>query len=253
MSMSQKKMCCPKEGMLQVSEGRPQTRRCKGRIKCVVCSQSHVTLMCPDLAVNKANPELQERGGTQSRTKEQSLANQTSTHVFLQTLRVRSDPILSQTAEELGLQPKRQEKIVHCLFGGIEKERLTVVMTSPSAMFLWLDSEGQEVVFRHKRVVFGLNSSPFLLAATLEYHLAQCLREHCESESAYSKDTIKRLQHSFYVDNCVTSLPDEKSTTEFIQESVAIMAKGQFDLRGWERTHFGEASDETINLALFLA
>ncbi|XP_072389366.1 uncharacterized protein [Diabrotica undecimpunctata] len=36
--------------------------------------------------------------------------------------------------------------------------------------FLWVDTEGQTVVFRHKRVVFGVNSSPFLLGMTLEYH-----------------------------------------------------------------------------------
>ncbi|KAJ8974578.1 hypothetical protein NQ317_014783 [Molorchus minor] len=37
--------------------------------------------------------------------------------------------------------------------------------------FLWLTDEGQIKIFRHKRVVFGVSSSPFLLGATIDLHL----------------------------------------------------------------------------------
>ncbi|XP_072389367.1 uncharacterized protein [Diabrotica undecimpunctata] len=53
---------------------------------------------------------------------------------------------------------------------------------------------------------------------------------------------MKRLSQSFYVDNCVTSLPDEEMVSRFITESVAIMAEGQFELRGWERRRNAEVS-----------
>lgn len=110
--------------------------------------------------------------------------------------------------------------------------------------FLWVDSQGHQINFRHRRVVFGLNSSPFLLGATLEYHLEQSLKR-CDTQAAehlvYSRDTLQKLKRSFYVDNCVTSLPDEESVTKFIKESTAVMAEGKFDLRGWERTHCSES------------
>ncbi|XP_072375507.1 uncharacterized protein [Diabrotica undecimpunctata] len=108
--------------------------------------------------------------------------------------------------------------------------------------FLWVDTEGQTVVFSHKRVVFGVNSSPFLLGMTLEYHLARYLEKGSTSESLYTLDVVKRLSQSFYVDNCVTSLPDEEMVSRFITESVAVMAEGQFELRGWERTRNAEVS-----------
>ncbi|KAJ8962702.1 hypothetical protein NQ318_001099 [Aromia moschata] len=109
--------------------------------------------------------------------------------------------------------------------------------------FLWVDDKGDEVVFCHKRVVFGLNSSPFLLGATLEYHLAQCLKKCNEAEATYGRDTVERLSHSFYVDNCVTSLPNEDFVTRFITEAVDIMAEGHFELRGWERSQNGGPGD----------
>lgn len=102
--------------------------------------------------------------------------------------------------------------------------------------FLWINSEGQEVTFRHKRVVFGLSSSPFLLAATLEYHSKQSKGKCDNSETLYSKDTIDKLLQSFYVDNCVSSLPSDQLVHSFIQEATIVMAGGQFELRGWERT-----------------
>ena len=39
--------------------------------------------------------------------------------------------------------------------------------------FLWWEDPEQKIIqeFRHKRVVFGVNCSPFLLAAVLEHHL----------------------------------------------------------------------------------
>lgn len=102
--------------------------------------------------------------------------------------------------------------------------------------FLWMDTQGQEVVFRHKRVVFGLISSPFLLGACLEYHLTCALNSLLEKAAPYSSETINRLRRSFYVDNCVTSLGNDDAVSQFIKEARAIMSEGQFDLRGWERT-----------------
>lgn len=100
--------------------------------------------------------------------------------------------------------------------------------------FLWVDSEGNEIIYRHKRVVFGIRSSPFLLGATLEYHINQGLKE-CSLE--FSKQTLERLSKSFYVDNCVCSVPDEESLITFRREATTFLEKALFDLRGWEFSH----------------
>ncbi|XP_050298613.1 uncharacterized protein LOC126737669 isoform X1 [Anthonomus grandis grandis] len=100
--------------------------------------------------------------------------------------------------------------------------------------FLWRDKNGQEIIFRHRRVVFGINSSPFLLGASLEYHLSK-MSEKCES-MAVSKDIVVKLSKAFYVDNCVTSVANEEDLESFVKGSIMIMAEGRFDLRGWEYT-----------------
>ena len=100
--------------------------------------------------------------------------------------------------------------------------------------FLWVDSQEKERIFRHKRVVFGVNSSPFLLGATIEYHLLLCL-DKCESGGTFfSKETILQLLNSFYVDNCVTSVSNGEILQKFMKESIMVMNEGKFDLRGWE-------------------
>ncbi|XP_050516071.1 uncharacterized protein LOC114341344 [Diabrotica virgifera virgifera] len=100
--------------------------------------------------------------------------------------------------------------------------------------FLWLNDNGEEIVLRHKRVVFGVNCSPFLLGATIDYHLSKCL-ENCSLPNAkYSQETIERLAKSFYVDNCICSMTNRESLNTFIREAVSAMSDAQFDLRGWE-------------------
>ncbi|XP_031337212.1 uncharacterized protein LOC116166396 [Photinus pyralis] len=102
--------------------------------------------------------------------------------------------------------------------------------------FLWYDKENNLKVFRHRRVVFGITSSPFLLGASLEYHLSKFVKEY-DSKYAFAKETAKKLSNSFYVDNCVTSVSNERELETFIKEAIIIMTEGKFDLRGWEYTH----------------
>lgn len=97
--------------------------------------------------------------------------------------------------------------------------------------FLWQDEDGREIVYRHKRVVFGVCCSPYLLGMTINYHLEKvAAQEPC----LYSSSTLNRLQSSFYVDNCVTSVKDAAELSIFIREATSVMAEGKFDLRGWE-------------------
>ena len=103
--------------------------------------------------------------------------------------------------------------------------------------FLWYRN-GKLVVFRHKRVVFGLTCSPFILGAVLEYHFLNVARAVTEKYySHWSKEIIKRLSKSFYVDNCTTSVKSTAELNKFISVSKDVMKQGGFDLRGWEYTH----------------
>jgi len=102
--------------------------------------------------------------------------------------------------------------------------------------FLWVTKDGKKRVFRHRRVVFGVCASPFLLGATLKYHLEKILSECERNESGYSKKLMKKLMDSFYVDNCVTSVENEVELKTFIQQSTKALEEGAFEIRGWEYT-----------------
>ncbi|GBM14563.1 hypothetical protein AVEN_105691-1 [Araneus ventricosus] len=82
--------------------------------------------------------------------------------------------------------------------------------------------------YGHKRVVFGISSSPFLLGATLELHL--------KNAPDHLKETAQQLMRSFYVDNCVFSVNTKKELARFISESQALLSTAKFELRGWEHS-----------------
>lgn len=90
--------------------------------------------------------------------------------------------------------------------------------------FLWY-KDGRIIVLRHCRVVFGISSSPFLLAATLNHHFKGVEPEF--------QQTATLLQNSIYVDNCVVSVDTKKERDTFMRESTKICAEAEFNLRGW--------------------
>ena len=102
--------------------------------------------------------------------------------------------------------------------------------------FLWWSKSylKRTIVYRHRRVLFGINSSPFLLGATIEYHLQRALEY---ANSPKDVEHIDKLRKSFYVDNCITSVESEEERASFQTKSVKIMQQGGFDLRGWESSH----------------
>ncbi|GBN08328.1 hypothetical protein AVEN_274517-1 [Araneus ventricosus] len=97
-----------------------------------------------------------------------------------------------------------------------------------------LEQSAEEHFFRtvtrnqHRRVVFGITSSPFLLEATLECHLNNASPDY--------KETAQKLLKSFYVDNCVHSVDNKEELMKFIDESQEILSPAKFNLRGWEHT-----------------
>ncbi|CAL8130362.1 unnamed protein product [Orchesella dallaii] len=94
--------------------------------------------------------------------------------------------------------------------------------------FLWWKSLNCDEIkiYRHKRVVFGVNSSPFILGATLNH-----LLERAEEDK---RGTAQLLKKSLYVDNVATSVPSWKEAIQFKCESEDLLASSSFELRGWE-------------------
>lgn len=72
--------------------------------------------------------------------------------------------------------------------------------------FLWYDSSGQLIIYRHQRVVFGVISSPYLLGAIIDHHLSECEKKIELGSSLCELKVLKQLRKSLYVDNCVTVL-----------------------------------------------
>lgn len=103
-----------------------------------------------------------------------------------------------------------------------------------SVRFFWWDKEDREkvIVFRHQRVVFGLRCSPFILAAVLDYHINETMRN-----PHYNNAIMLKLKQSMYVDNVVTSVGSESELKQFIREASDAMKLGKFNLRGWQSNH----------------
>jgi hypothetical protein len=81
-------------------------------------------------------------------------------------------------------------------------------------------------VYRHCRVVFGLNCSPFVLAAVLDFHLSQVPSE--------DSSLVEKIRKSLYVDNIVSSVDTEQEFQHFKKKSVAIFEEAKMELRCWE-------------------
>ncbi|UYV62047.1 hypothetical protein LAZ67_1007617 [Cordylochernes scorpioides] len=94
--------------------------------------------------------------------------------------------------------------------------------------FLWWEEESDRelIAYRHKRLVFGLNCSPFVLKAVIEYHL--------QSIRGPLVQWAKILAQSFYMDNCITSLETKQEVQEFQKAAIEIMDRAKMDLREWE-------------------
>ena len=93
----------------------------------------------------------------------------------------------------------RENRVV--LVGDIEKAFLNVgvdMKDRACLRFLWLANPpdlSKIVVYRFCRVVFGLNTSAFLLNATLRHHISKFM--------AVDPELVKKLIDSLYVDDFV--------------------------------------------------
>lgn len=75
--------------------------------------------------------------------------------------------------------------------------------------------------FRFTRIVFGVSSSPFLLNATIKYHLEHYLDSH--------PNLIQGLLHSTYVDD-ITRASSEDEAFDLCTPSKEILRQRGFNL-----------------------
>ena len=118
------------------------------------------------------------------------------------------------------------------LVGDIEKAFLNVEVDSndrDSLRFLWVDDlEGpvnEVVVYRFCRVVFGLNSSPFLLNATLRHHVLR----YVDGDPEFTQKVLD----SFYVDDLVSGESTVQGAFDLYKKAKDRMAEEGFNLRKW--------------------
>ncbi|XP_066934625.1 uncharacterized protein [Clytia hemisphaerica] len=90
--------------------------------------------------------------------------------------------------------------------------------------FLWHSSDNEVEIFRFRRVVFGLTSSPFLLNATI--------KQHVEKE----KDVffVKKFLNALYVDDEASGCENVAEGKEFYRKAVKVLATAGLDLRKWK-------------------
>ena len=105
----------------------------------------------------------------------------------------------------------------------IEKAFLQINIEESDRDFLRFINEGTD--FRFCRLPFGLTCSPAVLNSGL-----RLLYDSFESQYP---DTVRRLRHCTYVDDVVTSFPDQKSLIQFRSESVELFRLAGMNLRGW--------------------
>lgn len=116
--------------------------------------------------------------------------------------------------------------------GDIEKAFLNVEVKSRDRdclRFLWVNNVDSDqvdpVVYRFCRVVFGVNCSPFLLNATLQYHL--------DTFAEIDPEFVRVMKGSFYVDDLVTGQKTTQAASELHDKAKERLALGGFNLRKW--------------------
>ena len=118
------------------------------------------------------------------------------------------------------------------LLGDIKKAFLQVRLSEEDkgfCKFLWYNNPFRDespVVFQMNRVLFGLNCSPFLLAATLKFH--------CKQYQGAYPETVKSLLSDLYVDDWVTGGESVEEVITKYHQGKQILAEGGFELHKWK-------------------
>ena len=118
------------------------------------------------------------------------------------------------------------------LVGDIEKAFLNVEIDpadGDSLRFPWVREDGEElspVVYQFNRMVFGVNSSPFLLNAVIRYHLDK-LKET-------DPGLAIKLSENFFVDDLYAGAESLQASKELYEKAKGTMLQAGLKLRKWK-------------------
>ena len=91
--------------------------------------------------------------------------------------------------------------------------------------FLWVKDVSKPIRDENLEVLFGAAPSPFLLQATVQYHL---------DKSASNSDCVaKELKKSMYMDNVVTGAAEDKQAVHYYTHSRELLATTGMNLHQW--------------------
>ena len=126
------------------------------------------------------------------------------------------------------------------LVADIEKAFLQIGLQDEAkdvTRFFWLKDKDKLGVenniqqYRFCRVPFGIISSPFLLAATIDHHLKNC-----------NSDVSERIRQNIYVDNVITGTQSYQEAVHLYNVSKQIFKGAAMNLRDWMSN-----SEEVLN------
>ena len=99
-----------------------------------------------------------------------------------------------------------------------------------SLRFLWVDDVYAQnpsiLTYRFRTVVFGVNSSPFLLNAVLRHHI--------EQYQEIDPDFVSKVSKEFYVDDWASGAQDIETAMNLYHKVKLRMLEGGFNLRKWK-------------------
>jgi hypothetical protein len=104
--------------------------------------------------------------------------------------------------------------------------QIGVKETDRDAFRFLFEIDGKEEHFRFARLPFGVEASPFLLEATLGYHL--------EQQPTRFEETVTALTENTYVDNIMKTGSDTDDLRKFKEESSIILEDAKFPIHKWE-------------------
>jgi hypothetical protein len=121
------------------------------------------------------------------------------------------------------------------VLGDVEKAFLMVGLKEKDrnvTKFLWLKDPSLPPtphniqIFRFKRIAFGIASSPFILASTLQHHLRK-----------ETNPVAEKMAKNFYVDNLLLDCASPDEARKMILEAKSIISKAGMKLREFVSSH----------------
>ena len=122
----------------------------------------------------------------------------------------------------------RARMSAHVVLADIQKAFLQIGLKEEDrdAFRFLFNINNQEQHFRFTRVPFGAEASPFMLGATINYHL--------DRQPLALESTVQALRENTYVDNLMQVSNDVEELCKFKEEATHIFKSALFPVHKWE-------------------